>query len=152
MTENREEFTPGVNISENMIFSCFGCMSNTGLIAGIASIEAINTVGLKKAGIGCLAAFPLKSPTVMGKTKASKHVVTIDGCESGCARKLVEQAGFKPISIMLQKDLGIKKFSLSRDIPSGNPKKLSEYIVPDQVAAVRDYIVNTIATLDKENK
>jgi len=45
---------------ENIIFTCFGGFSNTGITAALASMEAVKELGLDKACIGCLAALPVK--------------------------------------------------------------------------------------------
>jgi len=65
---------------ENIIFSCFGGLSNTGITSALASIEAVKELGLEKAAIGCLPSVPLEVAPVMGKTKAAKKVITVDGC------------------------------------------------------------------------
>jgi len=44
----------GVNTHENVIFSCFGGASNTGITSGLASLDAVKELGLTKAAIMCL--------------------------------------------------------------------------------------------------
>lgn len=131
--KKEKRYIPGKNIPENVIFSCFGCMSNTGLLAGVASLEAVKKAGLKKVGIGCLGGIPLKVPTVIQKAKASKKILAVDGCGQRCAKNLLEQGGFQPISVMMADALGIKKFSLSKDIPTGNEQSMMDYVSQDQI-------------------
>jgi uncharacterized metal-binding protein len=81
--------------------------------------------------------------SVLGKTRAAKKIVTVDGCPFECARKIVEQAGFKPISIMLTRDIGMKKKGLSEDI-GGDIKGVMDYISDDDVKRAKELIVKTI--------
>ena len=91
-----QQFQAGVNTHENVIFSCFGGASNTGITSGLACLEAVKELGLEKAAIMCLGGLPTKVKSVLGKTRAAKKVITVDGCPFECSRKIVEQAGFKP--------------------------------------------------------
>jgi hypothetical protein len=54
---------------ENIIFSCFGGLSNTGITSALASLEAVEELGLEKVAIGCLGALPLRVVPVMGRPK-----------------------------------------------------------------------------------
>ncbi|MBN2156036.1 MAG: hypothetical protein JW776_08335 [Candidatus Lokiarchaeota archaeon] len=115
----------------------------------MGALEVIKILGLKKAGIGCLAAIPLKSPNVISKTKASKQIITVDGCPLSCSKKLIEQAGFKPVPINVVGDLSIKKFSLAKDIPTNSSKLIFEYITPTQIDMVKHLIVEAVLKSDK---
>lgn len=42
------EWKEGMPTHENIIFSCFGGLSNTGIISALACIEAVKELGLKK--------------------------------------------------------------------------------------------------------
>jgi hypothetical protein len=44
---------------ESMIFACFGCLSNTGIVADLGSLEAAKEFGLEKAAVGCLVSLTL---------------------------------------------------------------------------------------------
>ena len=102
-----KQWQAGINTHENTIFSCFGGASNTGIVSGLACLEAVKELGLEKVAIGCLGGLPTKVKPVLGKTKASKKVITVDGCPFECSKKIVEQAGFKPTkSIVLTRDIG----------------------------------------------
>lgn len=134
----------GENTHENLVYVCSGGLSNTGLTAALASTEVVNELGLDKVGIGCLAALPSQVGPVIGKTNAAKKVVTVDGCPMRCARKIVENAGFKITrGIVLTEDIGIKKKALHEDI-GGDLKLLTEYISPEDVAKAKQLIVEAI--------
>jgi uncharacterized metal-binding protein len=139
-----QQFQAGVNTHENVIFSCFGGASNTGITSGLACLEAVKELGLEKAAIMCLGGLPTKVKPVLGKTRAAKKVITVDGCPFECSRKIVEQAGFKPTkSIVLTRDIGMKKKGLSEDI-GGDIKGVMDYISDDNVQKAKELIVKTI--------
>ncbi|MCX6003841.1 MAG: putative zinc-binding protein [Chloroflexi bacterium] len=139
-----QQFQAGVNTHENVIFSCFGGASNTGITSGLASLEAVKELGLTKAAIMCLGGLPTNVKPVFGKTKAAKKIITVDGCPFECARKVVEQAGFKPTkSIVLTRDISMKKKGLSEDIGK-EIKGVMDYISDDEVKRAKDFIVKTI--------
>jgi len=99
---------------------------------------------LEKAAIMCLGGLPTSVKPVLGKTKAAKKVITVDGCPFECSRKIVEQAGFKPTkSIVLTRDIGMKKKGLSEDIGK-EIKGVMEYISDDEVKKAKDLIVKTV--------
>jgi len=140
----QQQFQAGVNTHENVIFSCFGGASNTGITSALASLEAVKELGLKKVAIMCLGGLPTGIAPVLGKTRAAKRIVTVDGCPFECSRKIVEQAGFKPhAAIMLTRDIGMKKKGFSEDI-GGELKGIMEYISNDEVKNAKDLIVKAI--------
>ena len=139
-----KQWQAGINTHENTIFSCFGGASNTGIVSGLACLEAVKELGLDKAVIMCLAGVPTKVKSVLGKTRAAKKVITVDGCPFECSRKVVEQAGFKPTkSLVLTRDIGMKKKGLSEDI-GGDIKGVMDYISDDDVKMAKELIVRTI--------
>ena len=139
-----QQFKAGVNTHENVIFSCFGGASNTGITSGLACLEAVKELGLEKTAIMCLGGLPTNVKPVFGKTKAAKKIITVDGCPFECSRKIVEQAGFKPTkSIVLTRDIGMKKRGLSEDIGKGI-KGVMEYISDDDVKRAKELIVKAI--------
>lgn len=134
----------GMKTHENVIFSCYGGMSNTGITSALACLEAVKELGLDKVVIGCLAGLQHGVKPVMGKTKAAKKVITVDGCPFECSRKTAEQAGFQLTkSIVLTRDIGMKKKALHEDIGQ-NLKPVMEYISQDEVKKAKDLIVNSI--------
>ena len=139
--EHDGEFVAGVNTHEAVIFNCFGGLSNTGITAALASLEAVKEVGLDKAGIGCLAGLPTEVGPVFAKVNAAKRVVTVDGCPFKCSRKLVEASGIQPTaSIMLVRDVPMSKKALHQDI-GGDLRPVMEYIDDAEVQRAKDLIV-----------
>lgn len=96
----------GMKTHENVIFSCYGGMSNTGIVSGLACLEAVKELGLEKAAIMCLGGLPTKS-------------------------------------IVLTRDIGMKKKGLSEDI-GGDIKGVMDYISDDEVKRAKELIVSTI--------
>lgn len=139
-----QQFQAGINTHENVIFSCFGGASNTGITSGLACLEAVKELGLTKAAIMCLGGLPAGVKPVFGKTKAAKKIVTVDGCPFECARKIVEQAGFKPFkSIVLIRDIGMEKKGFSEDVGK-EIKGIMEYLSPAEINQAKDLIVKTV--------
>jgi len=132
----------GMPTHENIIFSCFGGLSNTGITSALASMEAVKELGLEKAAIGCLPSVPLEVAPVMGKTKAAKKVITVDGCPFECSRKTVEAAGF-PItkSIVLARDIGMKK-AFHEDIGKG--RGVMAYISEEEARQAKELIKKAV--------
>ena len=134
----------GMKTHENVIFSCYGGLSNTGITSALACLEAVKELGLEKVAIGCLAGLPLGVKPVVGKTKAAKKVITVDGFPFECSRKTAENAGFTLTkSIVLTRDIGMKKKALHEDIGE-NIKGVMEYISDDEVRRAKELIVKTI--------
>ena len=134
----------GMKTHENLIFSCYGGLSNTGITSALACLEAVKELGLEKVAIGCLGALPLKVAPVVGKTKAAKKVITVDGCPFECAKKTLEQSGFTPTkSIVLVRDIGMKKKALHEDIGE-NIKGVMDYVSQDDVKRVKNLIIKAI--------
>jgi uncharacterized metal-binding protein len=139
-----KEWEEGMKTHENVIFSCYGGLSNTGITSALACLEAVKELGLEKVAIGCLAGLPLGVKPVIGKTKAAKKVITVDGCPFECSRKTVEQAGFKLTkSIVLTRDIGMKKKAFSEDVGQ-DIKGVMEYVSDDEVKRAKELIVRTI--------
>ena len=134
----------GMKTHENIIFSCYGGLSNTGITSALACLEAVKELGLEKVAIGCLGALPLKVAPVIGKTKGAKKVITVDGCPFECAKKTVEQSGFIPTkSIVLVRDIGMKKKALHEDIGE-NIKGVMEYVSQDDVRKAKELIIKAL--------
>ena len=134
----------GMKTHENIIFSCYGGLSNTGITSALACLAAVKELGLEKVAIGCLAGLPLGVKPVLGKTKAAKKVITVDGCPFECSRKTAEQTGFKLTkSIVLTRGIGMKKKALHEDIDE-DIKGVIEYVSDDEVRRAKELIVKTI--------
>ena len=129
---------------ENIIYTCFGGLSNTGLTAGLASLEAVKELGLAKVSIGCLAGLSTKIPPVIGKTKAAKKVITVDGCPMECSKKVVEEAGFDIAkSIVLVRDIGMKKKALHEDIGK-DLKPVMQYVSKEDIKKAKELIIKSV--------
>ena len=134
----------GIPTHENVIFTCFGGFSNTGIVAALASMEAVKELGLDKVCIGCLAALPTKVASVYAKTKAAKKIITVDGCPQECSRKVVQNAGLEiSKSFVLSQDIEMEKKPLSADI-GGDLKPVMEYISEENVEKTRRLILEAI--------
>lgn len=147
MTEktHKVEWKAGKNTHENIIFACFGGLSNTGITAALASMEAVKELGLNKVAIGCLGALPTKVGPVGEKVKAARKIVTVDGCPMECAHKIVEEAGLTITkSIVLVRDIGMKKRALHEDI-GGDIKQFMEYIDEEDVQKAKELIIRAIS-------
>jgi uncharacterized metal-binding protein len=129
---------------ENVIFSCYGGFSNTGITSALACLEVVKELGLEKVCVGCLSALPLGIEGVIKKTKAAKKVITVDGCGAQCAKKILENAGFKVTkSIVLERDIGMKKKALNEDI-GGDLKGVMEYISEEDIKRAKELIIKTL--------
>jgi uncharacterized metal-binding protein len=145
MEEKEMKFEAGKNTHENVIYACFGGLSNTGITAALASMEAVKELGLKKVAIGCLGGLPTKVGPVFGKSKAAKKIITVDGCPFECSKKIVENAGFKVAkSIVLVRDIGMTKKALHEDIAPGIVKPVMEYINKKEIQKAKELIVKAI--------
>ena len=133
----------GMPTHENIIFSCFGGLSNTGITSALACMEMVKELGLEKVGIGCLPSVPLKAAPVLRKRYAAKKVITVDGCPFECSRKTVEVAGFAITkSIVLARDIGMKKKALHEDIGKG--RGVMAYISEQEVKSAKELIRKAI--------
>jgi len=56
----------------------------------------------------CMAAVGVNIPEKIAPLKTALGAVTIDGCSSLCAKKVLENAGFKTVSYNLE-DFGFRK-------------------------------------------
>ena len=122
------------------IYACFGGFSNTGIATAIASMEAIKEVGLDKVCIGCLAAIPHDVKSVREKNDNARKIITVDGCQMECAKKIVEKTGYKVKSIVLARDIGMKKKSLY-EVIEGN---LTDYVNEEDIQKAKEAIVKAI--------
>jgi len=144
MMAGEKHWEKGMKTHENIVFSCFGGMSNTGITSALACLEAVKELGLEKVAIGCLGALPLGVKPVVGKTEAAKKVITVDGCPYECARKTVEQSGFRLTrSIVLTRDIGMEKKALHEDIGE-NIRGVLEYVSDEEVKKAKELVVKTV--------
>ena len=138
-----EEWREGMLTHENIVFSCFGGLSNTGITSALACLEVVKELGLGKVAVGCLPSVPLGVKPVLGKSRAAKKIITVDGCLFECSRKIIEAAGFKVAkSIVLVRDIGMKKVALHTDIGKG--LGLEKYISQEDVEKAKELIIKAI--------
>ena len=98
------------NVPENALFVCFGVMSSSGTLTGVAALEAMKKLDPKKTGLFCTSALAADVPKHKKTTQAAKRIITVDGCANRCASKIVEKSGFKvDKGLNLVKDLAIEK-------------------------------------------
>lgn len=98
------------NVPENALFVCFGAMSSSGTLTGIAVLQAMKRLDPKKTGIFCSSALAAGVPKHRKTTEAAKRIIAIDGCANRCTSNIIEKAGLKvDKSLNLAKDLGIEK-------------------------------------------
>jgi len=97
-------------VPENALFVCFGAMSSSGTLTGIAVLEAMKKLDPKKTGIFCSSALAVDVPKHRKTTQAAKRIIAIDGCANRCTSKIIEKAGFKvDKALNLVKDLSVEK-------------------------------------------
>ena len=98
------------DVPENALFVCFGAMSSSGTLTGVAVLEAMKRLDPKKTGIFCSSALAVDVPKHRKTTQAAKRIIAIDGCANRCTSKIIEQAGFKvDRALNLVKDLSVEK-------------------------------------------
>ena len=141
--ESSGEWREGMPTHENLIFSCFGGLSNTGLTSALACLEVVKELGLEKVAIGCLPSVPLGVKPVLDKAKAAKKIITVDGRPFECAKRTLEAAGFKVTkSIVLSRDIGMKKIALHTDIGKG--LGVEKYISQEGIEKAKELIIKAI--------
>jgi len=144
LAQSNKEWNETIPSHENIIYACFGGLSNTGITAALASLEAVKELGLAKVSIGCLAGISTKVPSVIGKTKVANKVITVDGCPMQCSKKVVEEAGFAiDKSIVLVRDIGMKKKALHEDIGK-DLKPVMQYISEEDVKKAKEIIIKSV--------
>jgi len=109
--------------SEILIFSCSGS-SNVGQVANLAALK------LTQDGVGrmfCLAGIGGHVSGMIESTKAGKMIVGIDGCPVGCAKKVLEHAGFKTQEYIQVTEMGLEK-NHSFDYPRSEVDKVANHL------------------------
>jgi len=86
------------------VFACSGA-------ADVGALSDRVARKLSRSGKGkmyCMAAVGANIPEKIAPLKNALGLVAIDGCSSLCSKKVLERAGFKPVSYNLE-DFGFKK-------------------------------------------
>jgi len=126
-----------------IIFPCFGGSSNVGVTTALATLEAVEEVGLDKAGIGCLAIIPIFADSMKSQMDKAKKIISVDGCPVVCAKTLIERAGFKTTrNIVLTKDMGMENRAL--DVEVEKKKDIRQHIEEEEVKKAKELIVKAI--------
>lgn len=95
---------------ENALFVCFGAMSSSGTLTGVAVLEAMKKLDPKKTGLFCSSALAVDVPKHKKTTQATKRIIAIDGCANRCTSRIIEKSGLKiDKSLNLVKDLSVEK-------------------------------------------
>lgn len=87
-----------------LIFPCSGA-SDVGELSDRVARKIANC---GQAKMFCLAGIGAHIPGMIESAKAANKIITIDGCQVLCSKKILEHVGFSPISFNL-KDLGFEK-------------------------------------------
>jgi len=88
-----------------LVFACSGA-ADVGHIADLAARK------LTQEGVGrmyCLAGVGGRVPAILETTRTATAILAIDGCPQECAKKSLEQAGFKSFRHLQLQDLGLTK-------------------------------------------
>ncbi len=90
-----------------LLFACSGA-ADTAEIADRA-VRKMHRNGTAR--MYCLAGVGADIDTIMANTCEAGRLVVVDGCETDCARKLMEKAGFSDLLHLRVTDLGFVKGS-----------------------------------------
>ncbi len=88
-----------------LLFCCSGAADTAEI--GDRGVRQLHKTGAAK--MFCLAGIAGKVETMDAKARAAGHLIVVDGCESDCARKTMELAGFSGFSHLRVTDLGWEK-------------------------------------------
>jgi len=114
-----------------LIYACSGA-SNTGQIANqVAKDLTISGIGK----MACLTVIGIGSPSHIKNAKEAKIRVVIDGCQTICAKKMLEREGIKPDLSFVIADMGVKK-SPGPVFEANDVKTASEKIT----AKIKEYV------------
>lgn len=95
------------NSDPKFVFSCSGS-ADVGELSDQAARQ-LNREGFGK--MFCLAGIGGRVSGIMKSTEAAQKVLTIDGCNLGCARKTLEEAGINGAINLCLEDIGFEKGS-----------------------------------------
>jgi uncharacterized metal-binding protein len=90
-----------------IIFTCSGA-ADTGGLADAAS-RALSRSGVAK--MYCLAGVGTRVQQIVSDMAEAERLVSVDGCDNECSRKVLEKAGFKPAVHLRITDLGMAKWN-----------------------------------------
>jgi uncharacterized metal-binding protein len=93
------------NGAPDLMFCCSGA-ADTAEIADRA-VRKVHREGAAK--MFCLAGIGGRVELILLNTKAAKALVAVDGCDTDCAKRTLERAGFKDFTHIRVTDLGMEK-------------------------------------------
>ncbi len=88
-----------------LIFSCSGAAD----VGELADRAARNLTRDGHGKMFCLAGIGGRVSGIMKTTEAAVSILAIDGCPLDCAKKSLEEAGFKKVNHLRLSDLGFEK-------------------------------------------
>ena len=92
-------------VAPKLIFSCSGGSD----VGALADQEARKLTKEGKGKMYCLAGIGGRVSGIMATTESAAKIMVIDGCPIGCAKKTLEQAGFKKYLHLQLSDIGLQK-------------------------------------------
>jgi uncharacterized metal-binding protein len=96
---------PNQDPQKPVVFSCSGSSDVGGIGDGAA--RRLSSEGVAK--MFCLAGVGARVERIMSDMELAESLVSIDGCENECSRKVLEAAGFHPALHIRITDLGMPK-------------------------------------------
>lgn len=91
--------------NQPFIFSCSGSADVGGI--GDAATRKISAEGVAR--MYCLAGIGARVEQIVANTELAESLISIDGCENDCSRKVLQAAGFQPALHIRITDLGMAK-------------------------------------------
>jgi uncharacterized metal-binding protein len=98
MPDEIPEFRP-------LIFSCSGSADVGGIGDGAA--RRLSSEGVAK--MFCLAGVGARIEHILSHAELAETLISVDGCENECSRKVLQAAGFQPAIHLRITDLGMEK-------------------------------------------
>jgi len=92
-------------LSYNVVFACSGA-ADLGALADRAARKLSRD---KTAIMMCTAAIGASAEDILNKARNAKKLLVIDGCETECAKKVLEKAGFGDLACLQLENLGLEK-------------------------------------------
>lgn len=92
--------------AQRIVYACAGC-ADVGEVADAIS-RKMRRDGLATSKASCLAGIGAGLKPFIDAAKAAGSVITIDGCEVGCAMKTIQNIGIEPQAFFLTK-MGMEK-------------------------------------------
>lgn len=96
--------TPGN--ATRIAYACAGC-ADVGAVADSIS-RKLRQDGFATPKASCLAGIGAGLQPFIDAAKAAGTVITVDGCETACARKMIENIGITPEAVILTQ-MGLEK-------------------------------------------